>query len=443
MRGLSIRGIAVDLTPVRESPPFRWLWLGDILATFGRQISNVAIPLQVYTLTHSSLMVGLLSLVEVIPLIMGSLVGGVVVDAHDRRTVILITQSSVFLLAAMFAINADLGHPQLWLIFVLGVMQAWISGFDTPARRAALANIVGVRLLPSALALQQVINNLSKLGGPALAGVLIALAGVRAAYWLWAAAVLGAVLAATRLPKLPPRGGGRKAGWSSLVEGLSYVSTKRLIRSIFYVDISATVLGLPRALFPAIGTTVLGGTAATVGLLYAAPGAGAFIGALTSGWLKNVQRQGRAVLIAVGCYGLAMAGFGLSHWLVLTLLCLAIAGASDMFSAVLRNSMVQAGTPDELRGRVTSVNKAVVSGGPMLGDARAGAVATLTSPVAAVASGGFASVAVTLLIAWRYPDLRRAQLRGEELVVGPPRAWTRTAGEGSSSEAQERQPETG
>lgn len=422
MRGLSaIRGIAVDLTPLRESRPYRWLWLGDVLATLGRQISNVAIPLQVYTLTHSSLMVGLLSLVEVVPLIAGSLVGGVVVDAHDRRTVILVTQSSVCLLAIAFAVNAELAHPQLWLIFALGVLQSWISGFDTPARRAALTNLVGVRLLPSALALQQLLGNLSKLGGPALAGVLIAGAGVRAVYWLWAVAILAALLAASRLPSLRPLEGGRKAGWTSLVEGLAYVRTQRLIRSIFYVDISATVLGLPRALFPAIGTTVLGGTAATVGLLYAAPGAGAFVGALTSGWLRNVERQGRAVLVAVGCYGLAMAGFGLSPWLALTLLCLAVAGASDMFSAVLRNSMVQAGTPDRLRGRVTSVNKSVVSGGPMLGDARAGAIATLATPVLSVVGGGFACVAVTLLIAWRHPDLRRARLHDERLVIEPPR----------------------
>lgn len=395
--------------------------MGDVLATLGRQISNVAIPLHVYILTHSSLMVGLLSLAQVVPLIAGSLVGGVVVDAHDRRKVIMLTQGSVFLLAVGFAVNAELAHPQLWLIFALGVLQSWISGFDTPARRAALANLVGVRLLPSALALQQVISNLSKLGGPALAGVLIASAGMRAAYWVWAVTIFAALTAATRLPSLRPQGGGRKAGWSSLVEGLAYVKTQRLVRSIFYIDISAMVLGLPRALFPAIGTTVLGGTAATVGMLYAAPGAGAFIGALTSGWLSKVERQGRAVLIAVGCYGLAMAGFGLSHWLWLTLLCLGIAGAADMFSAVLRNSMVQASTPDQLRGRVTSVNKAVVSGGPMLGDARAGVMATITSPVFSVVGGGFACAALTGLIAWRYPDLLHARMKGEELEIDAPR----------------------
>lgn len=414
-RGLSgVRGLAVDLTPLRESRPYRWLWFGDVLSTFGRQLSNVAIPLHVYFLTHSSLMVGVLSLVQVGPLIAGSLMGGVIVDAHDRRRVILLTQGSICLIAVGFAVNAELAHPQLWLIFVLGVVQAWISGFDTPARRAALASLLGVRLLPSALALQQVLSNLSKLGGPALAGVLIAVAGVESAYWLWALSVFGAFAAASRLPAILPQGGGRKAGWSSLVEGLAYVRTQRLVRSILYVDLSAMVLGLPRALFPAIGVSVLGGTAATVGMLYAAPGAGAFVGALTSGWLARVTRQGRAVLVAVAVYGVAMTGFGLSRWLWLTLLCLAAAGAADMFSAVLRNTMVQASTPDQLRGRVTSVNKAVISGGPMLGDARAGALATLTSPVVSVVGGGLAVVAVTGLIAWRYPDLREASVREDD-----------------------------
>jgi MFS family permease len=386
-----------------------------VCVTFGRQIANVAIPLQVYAITGSSLMVGLVSLVQVGPLIAGSLIGGVVVDAFDRRRVILVTQLCLLLVATGLALNASLGSPALWPIFVLATLQAVVYGFDSPARRAALPNVVGLELLPSALALQQIVSNLGKLLVPALTGVLIAAFGLGLVFGIHAGCFALAFLAASRLPSLRPEGGGRKAGWSSLVEGLAYVRRQPLVRAVFLVDISAMVFGLPRALFPVIGTVVLGGDAATVGLLYSAPGAGALLGALTSGWLARVQRIGRAILVSVGIYGLSMVGFGTSRWLVLSLLCLVVSGAADMVSAVLRATMLQLSTPDPLRGRVSSVNKAVVSGGPLLGDMRAGVLATLTSASGAILSGGLACLVGLALINWRIPGLRHAAFVDGEL----------------------------
>jgi MFS family permease len=407
--------MAVDLTPLRASPAYRRLWSGDVCVTFGRQVANVAIPVQVYAITGSSLMVGLVSLVQVGPLIAGSLIGGVVVDAFDRRRVILVTQLCLLLVATGLALNAMLGRPVLWPIFVLATLQAVVYGFDSPARRAALPNVVGLDLLPSALALQQIVSNLGKLLVPAVTGVLIAGFGLGLVFGIQAACFALAFLAAARLPSLRPEGGGRKAGWSSLVEGLAYVRRQPLVRSVFLVDISAMVFGLPRALFPAIGTVVLGGDAATVGLLYSAPGAGALLGALTSGWLARVQRIGRAILVSVGIYGLTMVGFGTSRWLVVSLVCLVVSGAADMVSAVLRATVLQLSTPDPLRGRVSSVNKAVVSGGPLLGDMRAGTLATLTSASGAILSGGLACLVGLALVNWRLPGLRHAVFVDGEL----------------------------
>jgi MFS family permease len=410
------RGMAVDLTPLRQSVAFRWLWSGDVFVTLGRQIPLVAIPLQVYGLTGSSLMVGLVSLVQVVPLIVGSLIGGVVVDAYDRRRVLLVTQMGLLLIAAGLAANASLDRPQLWVIFGLATVQAAASGFDAPARRAALPHVVPLSLLPSALALQQILSNLGKLLIPALTGVLIAAFGINLVFWIYAGTFLAGLAATSRLPAMRPEGGGRKAGWSSLREGLAHVGTQPMIKAVFLLDISAMVFGLPRALFPAIGTDVLGGDAVTVGLLYSAPGAGALLGALTSGWMARVRRIGRVVMVWIAVYGLAIVGFGTSQWLPLSLACLVLSGSADMISATLRNTLITVITPDPLRGRVASVNKAVVSGGPLLGDTRAGVQATLTSAGLSIVTGGLACLAGVALIAWRYPVLRRVVFRGGMLV---------------------------
>ena len=410
------RGMAVDLTPLRQSVPFRWLWSGDVFVTLGRQIPLVAIPLQVYGLTGSSLWVGLVSLVQVAPLIVGSLAGGVVVDAFDRRRVLLATQVCLLVIAAGLAVNASVDAPRIWVIFVLAMLQAFASGFDAPARRAALPQVVPMHLLPSALALQQILSNLGKLLVPAVTGVLIAAFGIDVVFWIYAGTFLAGLLATGRLPSMRPEGGGRKAGWSSLREGLGYVGTQPMIKAIFLLDLGAMVFGLPRALFPAIGTDVLGGDAATVGLLYSAPGAGALLGALTSGWMARVQRIGRVIMIWVAIYGLAIVGFGTSQWLALSIACLVLSGTADMISATLRNTLLTVITPDPLRGRVASVNKAVVSGGPLLGDTRAGVQATLTSAGISVVTGGLACLAGALVIAWRSPVLRRVVFRDGTLV---------------------------
>jgi hypothetical protein len=216
-----------------------------------------------------------------------------------------------------------------------------------------------------------------------------------------------AFVAVTRLPSLPPVGGGTKVSLGSIAEGFRFIRGSRVLQGTFLIDINAMVFGMPRALFPALGLGVFGGGAGTVGLLYAAPGTGALVGALTSGWVSRVQRQGLAVYVAVAAWGLAIVAFGLTTWLPLALVLLGLAGAADVASAVFRNTILQTSVPDALRGRLSSMHIAVVTGGPRLGDLEAGAVASLTTPRISVVSGGLACTVGVLGLAWALPSLRR------------------------------------
>jgi predicted MFS family arabinose efflux permease len=407
------RRVLVDLTPLRTSREYRLLYLGQAVSFVGRQLTVVASALQVFLLTDSSLAVGLLSLAQLLPLVVCSILGGVLADAHDRRLILIWAQVALAATSVGLAVNASLDQPSLWPIFLFTSLAAGLSGIDAPTRSAAIPGLVLREQIPAAAALNQTLLQLGLIVGPALAGLLISQVDLAAAYWVDVVTFTLALVALLRLPPLRPEGGGTQAGFSSIREGLRYLKHQRAVQGTFFIDINAMVFGMPRALFPELGTQVYGGGAATVGLLYAAPGAGALIGALTTGWVSHVHRPGRAVLAAVTVWGLAIAGFGFATWLPLGLLLLAIAGAADVISAVFRGTILQLQVPDRLRGRLNAVHIAVVAGGPRLGDAEAGAVAALTTPQFSVVSGGLACVAGVAVIsrwipelgAWRPPEV--------------------------------------
>ena len=377
------------------------------MSYLGRQLTVVAIPFQVFTITGSSLAVGMIGLATVVPLVTLSLAGGAIADAVDRRKLLLVTQLLSAATSAGLALNAMSSSPRLWPIYVLAALSAGLAGVDLPARNAMIPNLVGRELYPSAAALGQIQFQIGQVAGPALAGLIISQVSLAAAYWIDVASFAAAVIALLLIAPQPPEGGGTRASLSSIAEGLRYVKGRKLLVGTFLIDIDAMVFGMPRALFPALGTGFFGGGAGTVGLLYAAPGAGALIGALFTGWVGGVRRQGRAVIIAVVVWGAAIATFGLVPWLPLGLFLLALAGAADVVSAVFRNTILQLSVPDGLRGRLSSVHIAVVTGGPQLGDAEAGAVAALTSPRFSVVSGGVACIlGVAALLRWA-PDLAR------------------------------------
>jgi len=396
-----------DTRPLRVHRAFRRMWFGQLVSGMGSQLTIVGVAYQTYRLTHSSFAVGLVSLAQLGPLLVGSLWGGSIADARDRRRLLLMTNVLMATTSAGLAVNAGLGHPRLWPLFVCTAGSAGFQALDMPARRAALPMIVPPEDLPAALALQQVLYQTALVVGPALAGLLIARAGLGTVFSIDVASFAAAFASAWLLPPLVPRGGGTRAGLKSITEGLRYLRGKRLIASTFWIDLAAMVFGMPRALFPALGTGLFHGGAGTVGLLYSAPGVGALIGALLTGWVAQVRRQGRAVVAAVSVWGAAIAAFGAVPILWVGLLLLAVAGAADVISAVFRNAIMQMTTPERLQGRLSGTYFAVVTGGPRLGDLEAGGVAALRDAQFSVVSGGVACLAGVALVVWRVPELWR------------------------------------
>lgn len=397
--------LIVDATPLRESAEFRWLYTGFGFSGFGRQLTVVAVPYQVYDITGSTLLVGLLGLVQLFPVLAVSAVGGSLVDAVDRRTLLMVAQLATGATAIGLAVNAVIESPLVWMIFVLSALNAALATIDHPTRATLVAAIVGRRLLPAATALTQSLHNVARMVGPAVGGLIIVVWGVAATFVIEAACFALGVLCTSRLASRPAVGQIAKFGLRSMMEGWEFLKKRQLLRANFAIDFNAMVFGMPLALFPAFGQEILGGDARTVGLLYAAPGAGAMVAALTSGWVGSIVRQGRAVIISVIIWGAAIAGFGLSRTTWLAVALLAVAGAADVISAVFRNTILQLAVPDNLRGRLSSFHVGISSGGPRLGDFEAGAVASATTVPFSVVSGGLACIIGAFVIAKKMPEL--------------------------------------
>jgi MFS family permease len=368
----------------------------------------VAVPYQVFRITHSSLAVGLVSLAQLIPLLVFSMVGGVVADTHDRRRVLMLTELLMALASTGLAVNGHLEQPALWPLFLFTAIQGGLAGFDRPTFNAAIPRLVPATDLAPAYALWQVQFQIGIVVGPSVAGLILAGGGVSLVYWLDVASFLvsfGSVC--LQRPQPPAEVAHRASILRSIAEGFSYLRGRQVIQGVYLLDINAMVFGMPRALFPSLGLNHFHGGAEAVGFLYAAPGAGALIGALSTGWVNRIRRQGRAVIIAVMVWGAAIAVFGLVDTLWVALVLLAVAGWADVVSAVFRNTILQSAIPDHLRGRLSAIQIAVVQGGPRLGDLEAGAVAEAFGDTASVVSGGVACVAGALLLAAALPGFRR------------------------------------
>jgi MFS family permease len=391
-----LRGVIVDIAPLRVSPDYRRLWGADLVASAAHEIVAVAVPFQVYVLTGSSLAVGLVGAAELVPLLLGSLAAGAFVDAHDRRRLILIAQVGAAGCAVALALLASAGSPPLAAIYALAAAIAAFASIEAPVRNASIPQLVGAHHLPSALALNQIVGQLTALGGPALAGVLLATLGVTAVYVTAVAGFAVALLAILRVRPMPPAGdGSTRSGWAAVREGLAFARSTPVLLSTFVIDLNAMIFGMPRALFPALAVSTYHVGPGGLGLMYAAPGAGALIGAAASGWVGAVRRQGLAVIVSVVAWGAAIVAFGLvpHDRFPLALILLAAAGWADVISAVFRNTILQLVAPDEMRGRLSALHIAVVTSGPRLGDVEAGAVAAATSVRFAVVSGGLACIA--------------------------------------------------
>ena len=408
------RRIAADVTPLRESRDYRRWWFGYSVSFTGTQLTQFAIPLQVYVLTKSSFDVGLVGLVVLIPLATMGLVGGAIADAVDRRRLTLITGTALMLLSIVLTVQAAFGLKQLWLLYLVAGVQGAFAAVDSSARGAILPRLVRREMLPAANALGQLGFNTGLSAGPLFGGLLVGTLGFEWAYGFDTVSFLAVLYGVWRLPPLPPEGGGSRAGVASVLEGLRYLGPRKNLLMTFLVDINAMVFGMPRALFPAIAVNWFHGGAGTVGLLAAAPPIGALVGAAASGWTGRVRLQGLAVLVSVAVWGGSIGLFGFTRSLWLALLLLAVAGAADMVSAIFRNTILQVSTPDALRGRLQGVFIVVVTGGPRLGDVEAGSVAAAFGTQTSVVSGGLACAAGVALLAAAFPSFAKYDAQNPE-----------------------------
>lgn len=398
--------MAVDITPLRSSRPFRRLWFGTGISAIGSQITTVAIPFQVYALTHSTLTVGLLALAGLVPLLTVPLYGGAVADSVDKRRLLLFSDVVLGLVTVGLLANALLTDPSVAALFAAEVAGTAAYGFQRPARNALTPRLVPERQLTAAIAVEDAVSNLARIAGPAAGGVLIAAIGLEGAYAVDLGTFAASLVAIWLLPPILPSHDAERASLRAIADGLRYVRAKPVLLGIFVVDTNAMLFGMPSALFPAFAEK-LGGGATSLGLLYAAPYGGALVASLLSGWVSHVRRQGLGVFVAAGMWGVAITCFGFANALPLGLAMLAVAGAADYVSAVLRSTILLTATPDAMRGRLSGIELAQVASAPALGNVEAGVVATLTSLRFSVVSGGLACVVGTFATALALPALVR------------------------------------
>jgi MFS family permease len=442
--------LLTDVTPLREHPAFRRLWLGTMLSRTGSAMTSFAVTLQVYDLTRSPAAVGGLGVAMFLPLLLITLPGGTLADRVDRRRLVLaVTVGQIALSAVLFALAA-FGGASLWSLYALVALGAAFSAVSAPAQQTFIPRLVPREQLGTAMALNRIVFQVVMIAGPSLAGVVTAWSGLRGCYLADVASFAGALWGVGRLPAMPavrPAGragaaadgaaadgaatdgaaadgadadgaavdgaaadeGRPRSGLALTLEGLAFIRRTPALCGAFLADVNATFFALPVSLFPAINAERFGGNPRTLGLLMTAMGAGGLVSAVFAGPLKHMRRHGLVMLACVAVWGGAFALFAVAPSLWLTLLALAIAGLADTFTVVVRGIIVQEATPDEFRGRVNAADFLVGAGGSQLGSLEAGLVGSWTTPVISALSGGLLTVFGVLAIGAALPGFRRYQ----------------------------------
>lgn len=411
----SWRAALLDTRPLRH-PAYRLLWGSTVVTSVGSQLTAVAVPKQIFDDTGSSAWVGASGAAALVPLIVFGLWGGSIADAVDRRTLLVVTNAGIAVTSFLLWLQAVTGSRSVWGVLALLAAQQACVGLNAPARGAIVPRLVPTEELPAAAALQSTVGGLGFVLGPLVAGALIPVAGLPTLYLVDTVALLLAVVAVSRLPAVPPAptadGTRRATGLGSVVDGVRYLSTQPVLLVSFLADILAMVLGMPRALFPEMAERLFGdppGGGLALGVLYAAIPAGSLLAGFVSGSFTRLHRQGAAVVLAVGAWGLAVAGFGLAGSLRVAAVFLALGGVADLVSMVFRGALLQEATTDEMRGRMQGVFIVVVSGGPRLADLVHGTFGQLLGSRVAVTGGGvLVVVAMVALVLWK-PEFWRYQ----------------------------------
>jgi MFS family permease len=372
----------------------------------------VVVPYQVFQVTGSSLAVGLTSIVALVPLIVFGLLGGAIADTVDRRVLMLVTSGGTAVASALLFVQSVLpGAGHLWVLWSLTAVESALTAVNSPTRSAAIPALVSPGKVAAANALNFTVQQAGVIVGPLLAGFLIDAGGLPITYAIDAAGFLVAVLLLRGLPALPPGGTAGKLhlgrAFRGVLEGFAFLRTQPVLLMTFVVDVIAMLFGWPRAVIPQLSQTTFLHSANAFGWLSAGVSIGALLMGLVSGWVTRVDRQGAVVLAAICVWGVAVALFGLSGSLFWAVFWLAVAGAGDLVSAVLRSSMLQTAAPDDMRGRMQGVFIVVVAGGPRLGDLRAGGLTAAFSVPATMVSGGVVIVVAMALVAVLVPSFRR------------------------------------
>jgi MFS family permease len=408
LRGL-LAAVAVDAGLLRRRRELRLLIAGQSVSEFGSQLTMVALPVQTYRLTGSTVQVGLIGLAEIVPILVLALVGGALADAFDRRRLVQLAEVAAALVAGGLVVNALLPSPHLWALYAAAALTAAAAAIRRPPLDALMPRLVPREELKAATALSWGTMELSTVGGPALAGVLISGAGLATAYAVDAVTFLLSLAALAAMRTQPPPTDAERPSLRGVVEGIRYARSRQELVGTYVVDVVAMFFGMPLALFPALAEGF--GAPGAVGLLYAAPGAGALIAMLTSGWTARVHRHGRAVVLAACGWGMGIVLFGLAPSLWPALAALALAGAMDAVSGVFRGTIWNETIPDRMRGRLAGVEMLSWSSGPALGNVEAGLAASLVGIRASVVGGGVLCVAGALALAAALPGFRRYDAR--------------------------------
>lgn len=422
------RDAFLDLGPFRASPAFTRMWIGSTLAGLGGQLTVVAVMLHMFALTESTFAVAMIAVAGLVPMILAGLYGGMLADAFDRRRVALLAASVTFASTAGLAVLAWSGVESVWWLYVLTMINSAANSIVMAARQSIIPRLLPRELLPAASALGGITMGLMVMGGPALAGVLVALAGYAWTYSIDVVLMLANFAGLWALPAIRPEGEIIRPGLASLRDGWRFLRRASNIRLQFLLDIVAMTFGQPIALFPALGAVLLGGGPITTGLLTASIAAGAFLSSVFSGPVARVRRQGLGIQRAIIGYGIAIGVFGATLVLgaagafatgpvderhpnvvviTLSMLALAAAGACDNVSSIFRNTMVQAAVPDAMRGRLQGIFIVVVAGGPRVGALYAGTLATVTALWAPPLLGGVVIVGIVVLAVRLSPRFRR------------------------------------
>jgi MFS family permease len=395
---------ALDFSPLKISRDYRLLFTSQTISFFGSMMSFVVLPWQMYQLTHSSLAVGLLGAAEFIPTITMAFVGGALADYVDRRRMVLTSESLMAACSVLLILNSLLAHPRVWVLFFCAIAYAGLNGLKRPSLEALTPKLLPPEMMTAASALRSIGGTLGGVMGPALGGMVAATFGPTLAYSANFLTFAISLVALWIMRATPPLVNADRPSMHSLLEGLRYARSRPELLGTYFIDINAMFFGMPMALFPAIAVKFGG---ASVGLLYAAPSAGAFIASVASGWSSRIHRHGLAVTIAAAIWGLAIVAFGFTNHLWLALLWLAVAGGSDMVSGLFRMTIWNQTIPDHLRGRLAGIEMVSYMSGPMLGNAEAGIVASLFSIRTSVVSGGVLCVLGTGLLALVFPAFIR------------------------------------